>query len=121
MNTIPMLFDQAPNGLRYPRVGGRGKCLRCRKKPKPEKYSKIAQNPTRRVHALLGVFFEQDSLAEKDNTANMPNFIPNINEMEHQYKRLRAIFYPSILILQLLEYGLRFAISCRQCCSLLGN
>jgi hypothetical protein len=27
------------NGLRYPRVGGRGQCLRCRKKPKPEKCS----------------------------------------------------------------------------------
>jgi len=26
-----------PNGLRYPRVGGLGKGLRCRKNPKPEK------------------------------------------------------------------------------------
>jgi len=26
-----------PNGLRYPRVGGRGFCLRCRKNSKPEK------------------------------------------------------------------------------------
>jgi len=26
-----------PNGLRYPRVGGRGFALRCRKNPKPEK------------------------------------------------------------------------------------
>ena len=30
---------QMPNGLRYPRVGGRGQCLRCRKNPKPEKCS----------------------------------------------------------------------------------
>ena len=26
-----------PNGLRYPQVGGRGQCLRCRKNSKPEK------------------------------------------------------------------------------------
>ena len=43
-----------PNGLRYPQVGGRGqssadgKLLRCRN------CLKIAQNPTCRVHAVLG-------------------------------------------------------------------
>jgi hypothetical protein len=42
------------NGLRYPRVGGRGQCLRCRKSSKPEKCLKMPQTPTRRVHALLG-------------------------------------------------------------------
>jgi len=30
-------FFDSFNGLRYPRVGGRGQCLRCRKNPKPEK------------------------------------------------------------------------------------
>jgi hypothetical protein len=33
------LTKHTPNGLRYPRVGGRGQCLRCRKSPKPEKCS----------------------------------------------------------------------------------
>jgi hypothetical protein len=51
-----------PNGLRYPRVGGRGQCLRCRKSPKPEKCLKIAQTPTRRVHALLGCVFISQAL-----------------------------------------------------------
>jgi len=45
-----------PNGLRYPRVGGLGKGLRCRKNSKPEKCLKMPQNPTRRVHALLARF-----------------------------------------------------------------
>jgi hypothetical protein len=34
---IMTAFAKAPNGLRYPRVGGRGQGLRCRKSPKPEK------------------------------------------------------------------------------------
>jgi hypothetical protein len=54
------------NGLRYPRVGGRGQGLRCRKNPKPEKCLKMPQNPTRRVHALLAGFV-QDALIENQN------------------------------------------------------
>ena len=34
---LAFAFDLAPNGLRYPQVGGRGQCLRCRKNSKPEK------------------------------------------------------------------------------------
>jgi len=62
---LVLLFSEAPNGLRYPRVGGRGQCLRCRKSPKPEKCLKMPQTPTRRVHALLGAFGTQDSLLER--------------------------------------------------------
>jgi hypothetical protein len=54
--------EKATNGLRYPRVGERGQCLRCRKSPKLEKCLKIAQTPTRRVHALLGAFWNWKSL-----------------------------------------------------------
>ena len=49
-------FVPPPNGLRYLRVGGRGQnfgsriLFGCRKSPK------MAQNPTRQVHALLGAF-----------------------------------------------------------------
>ena len=57
--------EPAPNGLRYPRVGGRGLCLRCGKSPKPRKSSKIAQTPTRRVHALLGNLAPTRTLIEK--------------------------------------------------------
>jgi hypothetical protein len=36
-NRTKDLLQVLANGLRYPRVGGRGQCLRCRKNPKPEK------------------------------------------------------------------------------------
>jgi len=36
-NWMKGLMQALANGLRYPRVGGRGQCLRCRKSPKPEK------------------------------------------------------------------------------------
>ena len=52
--------------MRYPRVGGRGQGLRCRKNPKPEKCLKMPQTPTRRLHALLAGF-EQDLLIENQN------------------------------------------------------
>jgi hypothetical protein len=47
-------------------VGGLGKGLRCRKSSKPEKCLKIAQTPTRPLHALLAGF-TQDSLLENQN------------------------------------------------------
>jgi hypothetical protein len=53
------------NGLRYPRVGGRGFALRCRKNSKPEKSLKIAQTPTRRVHAVLGALTERQTCSLK--------------------------------------------------------
>ena len=34
-----------------------------RKSPKPENYSKMPQNPTRRVHALLGSFLPTQTFA----------------------------------------------------------
>lgn len=46
--------SDAPNGLRYLRVGGRGLWLGAEKNPKPEKYLKMLQNPTCQVRALLG-------------------------------------------------------------------
>ena len=51
------LLDKPPNGLRYLRVGGRGFCLGAGKNSKREKCSKMPQNPTRQVHALLGAVF----------------------------------------------------------------
>ncbi len=36
-NCLKDLMQVLANGLRYPRVGGRGQCLRCRKNSKPEK------------------------------------------------------------------------------------
>jgi hypothetical protein len=50
------------NGLRYLRVGGRGFALGAGKNPKPEKCSKMPQNPTRQVHALLGSFYVRNAL-----------------------------------------------------------
>jgi len=39
ISVLFMFCKETPNGLRYPQVGGRGQCLRCRKNSKPEKCS----------------------------------------------------------------------------------
>ncbi len=44
---------QTPNGLRYLRVGGRGQNFESKILFGRGKCSKMAQNPTRQVHALL--------------------------------------------------------------------
>jgi len=44
------------NGLSYPRVGGVWTRSEGRKNSKTEKCSKMPQNPTRQVHALLARF-----------------------------------------------------------------
>jgi hypothetical protein len=48
---------EAPNGLRYPRWGGRRDAVRLGKCSGVEKGLKSRQNPQRRVHALLGGFW----------------------------------------------------------------
>ena len=48
---------QPPNGLRYPRWGGRRDAVRLGKCSGVEKCLESRQNPQRRVHALLGGLF----------------------------------------------------------------
>jgi len=48
------LPDLAPNGLRYPLVGGTRQCRFAGTNCKPRKLLKNAPTPTSRVHALLG-------------------------------------------------------------------
>jgi hypothetical protein len=55
-----------PNGLRYPRWGGRRNAVQTEKTNSVEKCLKMAPNPQRRVHALLEGF-AQDSLIENQN------------------------------------------------------
>jgi hypothetical protein len=55
--------------------GWDGILLGSRKISKPEKHLKIAQNPTRRLHALLGAVELEDSLTEKDTIANRLKFL----------------------------------------------
>jgi hypothetical protein len=55
----------APNGMRYPRVGGVWIHSEGSINPKPGKCLKMPQTPTRRVHALLGAVELEDSLAKK--------------------------------------------------------
>jgi len=43
----------APNGLRYPRVGGMRQCHFDGTSLEPQKLPENAQTPTRRVHAVL--------------------------------------------------------------------
>jgi hypothetical protein len=49
-----LLRGEAPNGLRYPRVGGRRQRHFTGINFKPRKLLENAQTPTRRVHAVLG-------------------------------------------------------------------
>jgi hypothetical protein len=53
-----MVIGLLANGLRYPRVGGTRQRHFAGTHLKPHKLPKNAQTPTRRVHALLGGFFE---------------------------------------------------------------
>jgi hypothetical protein len=48
----------APNGLRYPLVGGTRQHHFAGTNPKPRELLKNAQTPTSRVHALLGALIE---------------------------------------------------------------
>ncbi len=48
----------APNGLRYPRVGGTRQRRFAGTSLKPRKLLKNAQTPTRRVHAVLGGVYQ---------------------------------------------------------------
>jgi len=55
---------QAPNGLRYPRVGGtRERCFDGTNS-KPQKLPENAQTPTRRVHAVLGCVFKESEFLD---------------------------------------------------------
>ncbi len=71
---IAVLPDRPPNGSRYPLVGGTRERHFDGTSYKPRKLLENAQTPTSRVHAVLGGFVVQDPLAEKDTTANKPNF-----------------------------------------------
>ena len=51
------MLNEAPNGWRYPRWGGRRNAVRLGKCRGVEKGLESRQNPQRRVHALLGVFY----------------------------------------------------------------
>jgi hypothetical protein len=48
----------SPNGLRYPLVGGRRQRHFAGTNLKPRKVPENAPTPTRRVHAVLGAFFQ---------------------------------------------------------------
>ena len=66
-------FDLAPNGLRYPQVGGRGQGLEAGKNLKPGKCLKTAQSPTCRVHALLGAIELKTRWLKQDTAAKLTN------------------------------------------------
>jgi hypothetical protein len=65
----------APNGWRYPLVGGTRQRRFDGISFKPRKLPENAQTPTSRVHALLGNLMERETrLLQKDNTANSIRF-----------------------------------------------
>jgi hypothetical protein len=54
VNESDILFcKETPNGLRYPRWGGRRNAVQTEKTTSVEKCLELRQNPQRRVHALL--------------------------------------------------------------------
>ena len=52
---------KAPNGVRYPRVGGTGERHFDGTNSKPRELLENAQTPTSRVHAVLGAAFNVTS------------------------------------------------------------
>ena len=62
-----LLFALPSNGLRYRRWGGRRNAVQTEKTNSVENCLKMAQNPQRRVHALLDAVELEDSLAEIDS------------------------------------------------------
>ncbi len=56
---FPLTYYVAPNGMRYPRVGGRRGRRFAGTSFQPRKRLENAQSPTRRVHAVLGGSFEK--------------------------------------------------------------
>jgi len=56
---------RAPNGVRYPRVGGTRPCRFDGTNFKPRKLPENAQTPTRRVHAVLGALTERKTSSLK--------------------------------------------------------
>jgi len=66
------------NGLRYPLVGGTRQRHFDGTSLEPSKLLENAQTPTSRVHAVLGVFVAQASLARKDTTTNRKIFTHNV-------------------------------------------
>jgi len=56
-NFTPNVYLPAPNGVRYPRVGGTRERLFDGTNFKPHNLPENAQTPTRRVHAVLGASF----------------------------------------------------------------
>jgi len=53
---LPLLLNSAPNGWRYPRVGGMKSRHFDGTNFKPRKLLENAPTPTRRVHAVLAAF-----------------------------------------------------------------
>ena len=54
--------NPAPNGVRYPRVGGARECHFAGTSFKPHKLPENAATPTRRVHAVLGCMMMDQTL-----------------------------------------------------------
>ncbi len=52
----PIVIALAPNGVRYPRVGGTRQCHFAGTNLEPRKLLENAATPTRRVHAVLARF-----------------------------------------------------------------
>src|SRR5215212_1066528 len=69
---FPLFCKKAPNGLRYPLVGGMRQRRFDGTHSKPHKLLENAQTPTSRVHAVLGNLTERKTrLQPKNTTANL--------------------------------------------------
>jgi hypothetical protein len=58
-------LGEAPNGLRYPLVGGTRKRCFAGTSLKPHKRPENTQTPTSRVHAVLGTFCRMRNYSQK--------------------------------------------------------
>jgi len=68
-------YYEAPNGLRYPLVGGTRQRRFDGTRLEPRKLPENAATPTSRVHAVLGALLEcQPGPLEQDTLANLKNY-----------------------------------------------
>ncbi len=83
----------APNGVRYPRVGGTGQHHFAGTSFEPRKLPENAQTPTRRVHAVLGLLLYRLShqINEGSRINNFDVVIGYVGGSEQHIQKIRTL------------------------------
>ena len=80
----PFCFYSAPNGSRYPLVGGTRYCHFAGTNSKPHKVPENAASPTSRVHAVLGACLDRVSTSSTSSSTTAHRTSTKLIDNEHQ-------------------------------------